>query len=115
MHANFTALCRRLTLIVAFSTAALPLAAAFGQSAQPTDRNAGATDGLTEIVVTARRRTENLQNVPLAVTAIGAAAIETQNITSLADLSGAVPNMKISNDRATSSTINVYIRGVGQS
>ena len=33
----------------------------------------------------------------------------------LQDLNSFVPNMKISQDRATSSTINVYIRGVGQS
>lgn len=115
MNRKFTSLCSKLPLIVACSAAALPLPAAFGQSAPPTGEGAGTTEGLTEIVVTARRRTENLQDVPLAVTAIGASAIEAQDIVSLSDLSGAVPNMKISNDRATSSTINVYIRGVGQS
>jgi iron complex outermembrane recepter protein len=76
---------------------------------------ASATDGLTEVVVTARRRTENLQDVPLAVTAISADTLLRDDITSLGDLNSFVPNMKISSDRATSSTINVYIRGVGQS
>src|SRR3984957_1598053 len=77
----------------------------------------GAADsgGLAEIVVTARRRAENLQDVPLAVTAISADTLQQDNVTSLADLNSFVPNMKISTDRATSSTINVYIRGVGQS
>lgn len=76
----------------------------------------GAGDGgLLEVVVTARRRAEDLQSVPLAVTAVTADAIQSQNITSLQDLNSFVPNMKIANDRATSSTINVYIRGVGQS
>ena len=74
-----------------------------------------ADTGLQEVVVTARRFSENLQNVPLAVTAIGAAAIQTQDVTNLEDLNSFVPNFKISADRATSSTINVYIRGVGQS
>src|ERR1700693_5604318 len=73
------------------------------------------TGTLQEVVVTARRRAEDLQNVPLTVSAITASAIEAQNITSLEDLNSFVPNMKIANDRATSSTINVYIRGVGQS
>jgi iron complex outermembrane receptor protein len=74
-----------------------------------------ADDALPSIVVTARRRTENLQDVPLAVTAITAGTIQAQDITSLSDLNSFVPNMKIAQDRATSSTINVYIRGVGQS
>jgi iron complex outermembrane recepter protein len=73
------------------------------------------TGTLQEIVVTARRFSEDLQNVPLAVTALSAATIQTQDVTNLQDLNSFVPNMKIAADRATSSTINVYIRGVGQS
>jgi iron complex outermembrane recepter protein len=83
--------------------------------AQTSTSGAAAPEGLTEIVVTARRRTENLQDVPVAVTAIGAATIQTQDVTNLEDLNSFVPNFKIAADRATSSTINVYIRGVGQS
>jgi len=60
-------------------------------------------------------RAEDLQSVPLTVTAITAAMIETQDVTNIEDLNSFVPNMKIAQDRATSSTINVYIRGVGQS
>jgi iron complex outermembrane recepter protein len=70
---------------------------------------------LQEVVVTARRYSEDVQSVPLAVTALSAATIQTQDITNLEDLNSFVPNFKISADRATSSTINVYIRGVGQS
>jgi iron complex outermembrane receptor protein len=84
------------------------------QSASGTGEAAD-TGTLAEVIVTARRRTENLQDVPLAVTAISAAALQAQAVENLEDLSGFVPNMKISADRATSSTINVYIRGVGQS
>ena len=73
------------------------------------------TGALQEVVVTARRYAEDLQNVPLAVTALSAAVIEAQDVTNLQDLNSFVPNMKIAADRATSSTINVYIRGVGQS
>jgi len=83
--------------------------------AQTSVSDAAAPGGLTEIVVTARRRTENLQDVPVAVTAIGAGTIQTQDVTNLEDLNSFVPNFKIAADRATSSTINVYIRGVGQS
>jgi iron complex outermembrane receptor protein len=75
----------------------------------------GSDTGLQEIVVTARRFSENLQNVPIAVSAVSASTIQTQDVTNLEDLNSFVPNFKISADRATSSTINVYIRGVGQS
>ncbi len=93
----------------------MPFATAAGQTAAPAAQaNAGA-GGLAEIVVTARRRKENIQDVPLAVTAISAANLELRDVTSLGDLNDFVPNIKISADRATSDTINVYIRGVGQS
>ncbi|HXC10504.1 MAG TPA: TonB-dependent receptor [Steroidobacteraceae bacterium] len=105
------------TLSAAWTTAALGVLCLQSPSAhaQTSVSDAAAPEGLTEIVVTARRRAENLQDVPVAVTAIGAAAIQTQDVTNLEDLNSFVPNFKIAADRATSSTINVYIRGVGQS
>jgi iron complex outermembrane recepter protein len=83
----------------------------------PASPGAPAADNgtLMEVVVTARRYAEDLQNVPIAVSAISASTIQTQDVTNLQDLNSFVPNFKISADRATSSTINVYIRGVGQS
>jgi iron complex outermembrane recepter protein len=95
---------------IAFGTAATALAQQQENGAASLD-----TGALQEVVVTARRFAEDLQSVPIAVTAISAAAIETQDVTNLEDLNSFVPNFKISADRATSSTINVYIRGVGQS
>ncbi|HTX23715.1 MAG TPA: TonB-dependent receptor [Steroidobacteraceae bacterium] len=89
-----------------------------GAGANPNATDAGASanpDALQEVVVTARRRVEDLQNVPLTITAVTADEIQNDNIENLEDLSSFVPNLKISQDRATSSTINVYIRGVGQS
>ncbi|HET9108538.1 MAG TPA: TonB-dependent receptor [Steroidobacteraceae bacterium] len=98
---------------------ALAAGAAAAQSAAHSTPSTAAADAapavLQEVVVTARHRKENLQNVPLTDTAVTAAAIRTWDVTSLEDLNSFVPNMKISQDRATSSTINVYIRGVGQS
>ncbi|HLS79925.1 MAG TPA: TonB-dependent receptor [Steroidobacter sp.] len=48
---------------------------------------------LEEIVVTAQRRTENLQEVPLSVTAISAEELETRGIQSTLDLGAAAPNV----------------------
>ena len=106
------------TIAAFFSrAAACSVAAALSLPAARAEMSPAAAppDGLAEIVVTARRRAENLQDVPLAVTAISAAALQEQAVTSLGDIGSFVPNMKISSARATSSTINVYIRGVGQS
>jgi len=85
-------------------------------AAQDTATAAGAAESgsLQEIVVTARRRTEALQDVPMTVNAITAEAIQDGNVTTVEDLNSYAPNLKISQDRATSSTINVYLRGVGQ-
>jgi len=105
---NFLAKVTAAAAVAALSLQCPPARAETSPSAAP-------ADGLAEIVVTARRRAENLQDVPVAVTAISAATLEQQAVTSLGDLNSFVPNMKISSDRATSSTINVYIRGVGQS
>ena len=104
------------TLSTAWAAAALGVLSLQSPAAhaQTSASDAAVPEGLTEIVVTARRRTENLQDVPVAVTAIGAATIQTQDVTNLDDLNSFVPNFKIAADRATSSTINVYIRGVGQ-
>ena len=92
--------------------------AAAGSAVAAGCRNAPAaadTGTLQEVVVTARRYAEDLQSTPIAVTALSAATIQTQDVTNLQDLNSFVPNFKIAADRATSSTINVYIRGVGQS
>jgi iron complex outermembrane receptor protein len=103
--------CIALTLGGLFISAT-SLAADAGTAAAPGGADTGT---IQEIVVTARRFAEDLQNVPIAVTALSAATIQTQDVTNLQDLNSFVPNMKIAADRATSSTINVYIRGVGQS
>jgi iron complex outermembrane receptor protein len=105
----------RLLGAAALCTAWLPVAPALAQTAPAAPHPSASSEGLGEIVVTARRRAESLQDVPLAVTAIGAETLQAQAVQSLTDLGSFVPNMKISTDRATSSTINVYIRGVGQS
>jgi iron complex outermembrane receptor protein len=108
---NFLA---KVTAAAVFIAISLQPAVVYAQTSTSLDQTQAAGGGLSEIVVTARRRVENLQDVPVAVTAISAATIQDRDVTNLEDLNSFVPNMKISADRATSSTINVYIRGVGQ-
>lgn len=50
---------------------------------------------LEEILVTAQRREQNIQDVPISLTALSSSAIETNRIQSMADLSGVTPNLTI--------------------
>lgn len=72
---------------------------------------ARAAGGLEEIVVTAQRREENLQNVPVAVTAISASTLANFRVTNVQNISGLAPNVKLSYQ---GSQINpqIQIRGV---
>ncbi|MCD9087738.1 TonB-dependent receptor [Stenotrophomonas sp. SY1] len=84
------------------------------QPAPSADRGASATN-LDTIVVTARKREETLQEVPVAVTAFTAEALDKLNVQDLSDLDGQVPNLTIYAARGASSTVTAYIRGIGQS
>lgn len=93
------------TMLVCGAAAALP-AGAWAQGAA-----ADAPEGaLEEIVVTAQRRSQNLQDVPVAVTALSATAIANANIRSVTDLRVAVPSLNIVNNNGIMST---SLRGVG--
>ena len=75
----------------------------------------GAQAGTIEqITVTARRREESLQDVPVAITALTADQLQEQYVRTLEDMTAYAPNIKVNAGRATTSTINAYIRGVGQ-
>ena len=50
---------------------------------------------LEEVVVTARRRAENLQEIPEAVTVFNSEQLETAGITNLRELTGLVPNVSM--------------------
>jgi iron complex outermembrane receptor protein len=67
--------------------------------------------GLEEVTVTAQRRAENLQTVPLAVTAFSAAALHDQGIDSIKDITERVPGLTMGQFNAGQPQI--YIRGVG--
>jgi len=67
-----------------------------------------------EIVVTARKRAESLQDTPVAVTAIQGDVL-TQNVfADIADIQAQVPNLSIYGSRNQSGSITAFIRGVGQ-
>ncbi len=70
---------------------------------------------LEEIIVTARKRSESLQSVPVAVTALTGKSLEQQNITSAVDIARNVPNLVSTPGIAGSANdANFFIRGIGQ-
>jgi len=89
---------------MAQNTASEPVSAAGGSS--PGQDNSG----LTDIIVTAQKRTERLQDVPVAVTALAGQALQEANISDTKALSAVVPSLNFTH---TASFAQTFIRGVG--
>jgi iron complex outermembrane receptor protein len=68
---------------------------------------------LMDIVVTAQKRSENLQRVPIAATALSGIEIEKRQALTIQGLNGTVPNVQISNFANTPNTAAISIRGIG--
>ena len=68
--------------------------------------------GLNDIVVTATKRSENLQDVPVAVSAISAETLANQGVFETSDLSNSMPNLQVSSPYGDTQP-NFSVRGVG--
>lgn len=91
---------------VLLGTVALAAMPAMAQSEE------GSSGGLGEIVVTASKRSENLQDVPISISAIGAEQLASRGVTSSNDLAAVVPNLQVSSQYGETSP-NFSMRGVG--
>lgn len=67
-----------------------------------------------EIIVTARRREESLQDVPVAVSAFSGEALEMRGALDLTDVGNITPNTTLETSRGSNSTLSAFIRGIGQ-
>ncbi len=90
--------------------AALPAIPAAAQDAPDTTQQDAQADNSGEIIVTAQRREQRLQDVPIAVTALTADQIEGQGITSTFTLAQAVTGVTITE---SGGYVQPFIRGVG--
>jgi iron complex outermembrane receptor protein len=93
-------------------TALLAPGAAGAATATPATQ---AATGVEEVVVTARRVSERLQDVPSAITAVTARQLDTLKPRTLEDLSGFAPNVDIGRTGAGPGTSAIYVRGLGYS
>lgn len=68
------------------------------------------TARLSEVVVTAERRSENVQNVPISIQVVKGEKLATQNYNALESLTETVPGVHIATGQVTD---DLYIRGIG--
>ncbi len=96
---------------------ALTASLAHAQEAAPAEDAAPKSEAaaMSQVTVTARKREETLQDVPIAVTAFTAESLDRLHVQDLSDLGAFVPNLTIYAARGSSSTVTAYIRGIGQS
>ena len=70
------------------------------------------TPSAEDIIVTARRRDERLQDVPVAISAITAETLQEQNITTVQDAAKLVPTLLVGRSSSGAGSV-IYMRGVG--
>ena len=73
--------------------------------------NAQSSVVLEEVVVTAQKKEENLQDTPIAITAITASTIDDLDIANVVDLAGMSPNVHIINTPSNNTAATIAIRG----
>ncbi len=75
------------------------------------------TGGISEIVVTAQKRAENVQDVPIAITAVTSESLQERAVGDISSLSNMAPNVSL--DAGTpfsgsTAVLSAFIRGIGQ-
>ncbi len=74
---------------------------------------AAAQPVLEEILVTAQKRTQSLQETPISLAVFDEAGIERLGITNIGDIQNLVPNLSIIPFGVSPTTLRIYIRGIG--
>lgn len=97
-------------LILAASGMAIAMAAPAHGQAAPGDAASAAGNGIADIVVTAQKRSENLQKAPVAITAVGGDMLIQKGITNLPAAQELVPGARFHQE---GNTTQVFLRGVG--
>lgn len=98
-------------LLTSASVCALTFGLAAPALGQELNDPATDADGLGMIIVTAQKRSENVQDVPIAITAIGSQFLESRGIDSIDDLGTIAPNVKFERAPASKTISQIAIRG----
>ena len=93
--------------------AAIAALAGGWQTAGQAQERAPASSVLEELVVTAQRRSGDLQSVPIAVTALDGEGLERRQVLSTEDIFTEVPGLIGSNNVGQSTAVTFFLRGIG--
>jgi len=97
-----------------FSLGVSVIAAALSPTARAQETRPAESGGLEEIVVTAQKRSENLQDVPISMVALGPLALERRGVVSLGDINNAtVPGVNLAPYPGSRLTTNAIARAGG--
>jgi iron complex outermembrane receptor protein len=99
--------------LAVLAMSALMAAALPAMAQDEPDRSGGAGAFLEEILVTARKRQESMQDAPLSVSALGSEQINVLQIRDLTNLATALPNVSLDDVGTTRGVANFSIRGLG--
>jgi len=100
------------SLLVRTAVVAIAAGAAMpGMASAQTTEESARSGGLSEIVVTAQRRSENIQDVPVAVTALDSNTLDNMRVKDVQNLSGLAPNLQISS-QGIQSIPTISMRGI---
>jgi len=102
----------RLSLLTVLLATTAPITAAWAEGAAKDPGAAPEQVGISELIVTAQRREERLQDVPIAVTAVTPAALATAGVSSSLDLPRVAPGLTTAPTVANAIFVP-YLRGVG--
>lgn len=80
--------------------------------AQETPADAEEVGGLTEIVVTADKRTTNLQQTPISISAVTSEQMELRQLNEVKDLGAIAPNVSVSGGTTNATAAVITIRGI---
>ena len=83
------------------------------KTAPTTQEEAQNQQELAEVVVTAQKRAERLQDVPVSVSAVSGTTLEATRATSLADYAAFVPGLQVTSYTGQPSQVNLTLRGIG--
>lgn len=106
---------RTLTLISASAIALVAATPAFSQTAPAAPAQTAEDDGYqsgNEVVITATRRNETVQDVPIAVTAVPAALLENAGVQDIRGLEQLAPSLQSSTGQSSATGTTLYIRGI---
>jgi len=98
-------------IMTVLAVATIGAAPAWSQSTSG-EENAQAPGMIEEVVVTARHRTESMQQVPLSISAVNGDAITEARVTTMQELEYSVPNL-VFGETGSSGETHIGIRGIG--